>query len=88
MHAVCEDYRAEVTIDPAILKSDDGRKVQQPLLALWGAKGTVGKMFDVIALWKQEAANVQGQALPCGHLIPEEAPDALLGAMQPFLAAG
>ena len=88
VHAVCEDYRAEVTIDPVILKSGDGRKVQPPLLALWGAKGTVGKMFDVIALWKQEAANVQGQALPCGHLIPEEAPDALLGAMQPFLAAG
>ena len=53
-----------------------------------GAKGTVGKMFDVVALWKQEAANVQGHALPCGHLIPEEAPDALLGALQPFLAAG
>ena len=88
VHAVCEDYRAEVTIDAQLLKSDGGRKPQQPLLALWGAKGTVGKMFDVIDLWKQEAANVQGQALPCGHLIAEEAPDAMLAAMQPFLAAG
>ena len=87
VHAVCEDYRASVTIDPEHLKADDGRKVAQPLLALWGAKGTGGKLFDVLGLWREEAADVQGQALPCGHLIPEEAPDALLAALDPFLAA-
>ena len=87
VHAVCEDYRAEVTIDPKFLKAGQGRKLQQPLQALWGAKGTVGQMFDVVALWRVEAANVQGQALPCGHLLPEEALDALLQAMRPFLAA-
>ncbi len=88
VHAVCEDYRATVTIDQQLLAADDGRKVPQPLLALWGAKGTVGEMFDVIALWKAEAANVSGEALPCGHLIPEEAPEALVTALGPFLAAG
>ena len=41
----------------------------------------------MIQLWQAEVANVQGQALPCGHLIQEEAPDALLNALQPFLAA-
>ena len=62
--------------------------MSQPLLALWGAEGTVGKLFDVLALWRLEAAAVAGEALPCGHLIPEEAPDALLTALRPFLDAG
>ena len=85
VHAVCEDYRASVTIDMDHLKADNGRKVSQPLQALWGAKGTVGALFDVLGLWKLQAADVQGEALPCGHLIPEEAPDALLAALHPFL---
>lgn len=53
------------------------------LLALWDAKGTVGTMFDVLALWQPKAGSVQGHGLPCGHLIPEEAPEAL----RPFLLA-
>jgi haloacetate dehalogenase len=84
VHAVCEDYRASVTIDMEILHSENGRKIEQPLLALWGGKGTVGELFDVLALWRMEAANVHGQPLPCGHLIQEEAPDALLAAVHPF----
>ena len=88
VHAVCEDYRAAVSIDMKDMHADHGRKVSQPLLALWGAKGTVGKLFDVIPLWKLEADNVKGEGLPCGHLIPEEAPEALLGALAQFLVAG
>lgn len=87
VHAVCEDYRASVTVDMDHLRADAGRKVPQPLLALWGAKGTVGKLFDVLGLWRTAAENVQGHALPCGHLVQEEAPDALLDAVHPFLAA-
>ena len=87
VHGVCEDYRASVTIDMDHLKADNGRKVAQPLLALWGAESTVGKLFDVLALWRLEAADVSGQALPCGPLVPEEAPDALLAALRPFLIA-
>jgi haloacetate dehalogenase len=77
-----------VSIDMKDMQADPGRKVSQPLLALWGAKGTVGKLFDVISLWKLEAENVNGEGLPCGHLIPEEAPEALLAALDPFLVAG
>ena len=85
VHGVCEDYRASVTIDMDIFKAGDGRKISQPLLALWGAEGTVGKTFDVLKLWRGEAANVSGEALPCGHLVPEEAPEPLLAALKPFL---
>ena len=88
VHAVCNDYRASVGIDVAIQKAENGRKVSQPLLALWGTKGTVGQLFDVLALWKQDASNVSGEGLPCGHLVQEEVPEALLKALDSFLVAG
>ncbi len=87
VHAVCEDYRASVTIDRQHTEEDRaaGRKVTQPLYAIWGAKGTVGHMFDVLGLWRQEAEIVSGQSLPCGHLIPEEDPEGLLDTLYSFL---
>ncbi len=89
VHAVCEDYRASVTIDRQHTEDDraQGRKVTQPLCAVWGAKGTVGKLFDVLGLWRQEADDVSGQSLPCGHLIPEEDSDGLIKALHSFLKA-
>ena len=87
VHAVCEDYRASVGVDREHTGDDRraGRKITQPLLAMWGSEGTVGKMFDVVALWKQEAADVRGLGLPCGHLIAEEQPEGLLEAVEDFL---
>ena len=87
IHSVCEDYRASVTIDRQHIQEDraKGQKVRQPLLAVWGGKGTVGALFDVLGLWRQEADDVQGQALPCGHLIPEEDPDGLMKVLKTFL---
>jgi len=87
VHAVCEDYRAAVTIDRQHTKEDRarGNKLGQPLLTLWGAKGTVGELFDVVKLWREEANDVQGQALQCGHLIAEEDPEGLVGALNEFL---
>ena len=87
IHAVCQDYRASVGIDAEQTRADKaaGHKVEQPLLAIWGAKGTVGQMFDVVGLWKQQARDVRGHGLPCGHLIPEEDPEGLLEALAGFL---
>ena len=87
IHAVCEDYRAAAGIDLDQDKADDaaGNKVQAPLLALWGAKGVVGQMYDVLATWRPKANSVSGKALPCGHLIPEEWPNGLLTELQAFL---
>ena len=77
IHAVCEDYRSSVGIDREHTEADRkaGHKVMQPPVAIWGIEGTVGKLFDVEALWNQEADDVSGQALSCGHLIVEEQPD-------------
>jgi len=86
IHATCEDYRAAATIDLEHDQADARKKVPCPLLVLWGAAGVVGKMFDPIALWREKAKDVRGQALPCGHFLPEEAPRETLAALTAFLA--
>jgi haloacetate dehalogenase len=87
IHAICEDYRAAAGIDLEHDRADAGRPLSQPLLALWGARGTVGALYDVLATWREKSdAPVGGRALDCGHLLQEEAPDALLEALLPFLA--
>ncbi len=86
-HAICEDYRAAATIDLEHDRADReaGVKVTQPLQVLWGENGVIGKCFDPIAEWNRVAVNARGSAAPCGHYIPEEAPEALLAAALPFL---
>ncbi len=49
-----------------------------PLRVLWGEHGTVGRCFDVPALWRAAADHFTGRSLPCGHYIAEEAPGLLL----------
>ncbi len=86
-HAICEDYRAAATIDLEHDAADAERKVTAPLLALWGAKGTVGKLYDVLATWREKATDVQGRALDCGHALQEEAPEEVLRELLAFLTA-
>ena len=57
-HAICEDYRAAATIDLEHDAADADRKVTAPLLALWGAKGVVGQLYDVLATWREKAGDV------------------------------
>ena len=84
IHATCEDYRAAATIDIAHDDADFDWKMPLPLLALWGAKGTVARCFDVLNLWRIRAADVDGDALPSGHYIPEECPDLLVERLIQF----
>jgi haloacetate dehalogenase len=84
--SVCEDYRASATIDLDHDRADvvSHRKLQQPLRVLWGEHGTVARCFDVLALWRERAANVSGHPLPCGHYIAEEAPERLVAEALSF----
>ncbi|HCM9621389.1 TPA: alpha/beta hydrolase [Enterobacter cloacae subsp. cloacae] len=75
IHATCEDYRASATIDLVHDKADAHKKLEMPLLVLWGAKGLVGKLYEVEKLWSKRAHKVTGKALPCGHFLPEEVPE-------------
>ena len=83
----CEDYRAAVDIDLEHDRVDraEGKKLAMPVQVLWGANGVVGNQFEPIAQWQKVASEVSGQALPCGHYVPEEAPEPLLKALTRFL---
>ncbi len=87
IHASCEDYRAAASIDLEHDAADiaAGRKVQCPMLALWGAQGVIEKQFKPLDDWRKVAVDVRGHALDCGHYIPEEAPDALYDELTAFL---
>jgi haloacetate dehalogenase len=87
IHATCEDYRAGATIDLEHSSADGARRVICPLLVLWGERGTVGRLYDVMKIWREHATNVTGAALPAGHFLPEEVPDQTLSALQSFLTA-
>lgn len=87
IHGSCEDYRAGATIDIEHSNADGDKKVQCPLLVLWGQRGTVGRLYDVMAIWRQHAVNVTGKALSAGHFLPEEVPDETLAELLPFLVA-
>ncbi len=84
--SVCEDYRASATIDLDHDRADvaAGRLLQTPLRVLWGEHGTVARCFDVLALWRERAARVNGHSLPCGHYIAEEAPERLIAEVLSF----
>ena len=85
IHATCEDYRAGATIDITHSDETKDRKVTCPLLVLWGERGTVGRLYDVMQIWREHATDVRGKALPAGHFLPEEVPDATFAELNAFL---
>lgn len=86
--AICEDYRAAATID---LEHDRasraaGEKIRCPLMVLWGEKGKIGQWYQPLELWRGYAAGpVSGGPVRSGHYLAEEAPEAVLAAVGPFL---
>ncbi|HBO5665159.1 alpha/beta fold hydrolase [Pseudomonas aeruginosa] len=86
-HGICEDYRASVGIDLEHDQADlaAGKQIQCPFLALWGRDGVIERCFDPLAEWRRWNPGVKGMALPCGHYIPEEAPEVLLDHVLTFL---
>ena len=86
----CEDYRAAATIDLVHDRADRdaGRRIACPLHVLWGGRNPVWEQFgDPLAIWREHAAgDVRGEALDCGHFLPEEAPERTLHLLEAFLA--
>jgi haloacetate dehalogenase len=89
IHASCEDYRAAASIDLEHDRADvaAGRKIECPLLVLWGAEGVVNRLFAPLADWGSVAVDVRGHTVPSGHFLPEEAPQETLAALQEFFRA-
>lgn len=86
-HALCEDYRASNGIDLEHDRADreGGRRIACPVSVLWGKHGIIERCFDPLAEWRAVAEQVEGEALPCGHYIPEEAPAMLLDRLFRFM---
>ena len=90
VHAMCEDYRAGATCDRQ-LDDDDraaGRRISCPVQVLWAGRGALESWYDTLAVWRDWADDVTGQALDCGHFIVEERPAETLAALRRFHRAG
>jgi haloacetate dehalogenase len=86
IHAMCEDYRAGASIDLQHDKADLDKKVACPLVALWGERGAMGRLYDVLAIWRERAAKVTGKGLPAGHNLQEDAPEQVLAEIKALIA--
>ncbi|WP_237214610.1 alpha/beta fold hydrolase [Falsiroseomonas oryziterrae] len=89
VEAICEDYRAAATIDLVHDRAsrDAGLRVACPLLALWGAKGKIGKWYEPLSVWRRYAEGpVTGGPVKSGHYLAEEAPEEVLAALDGFLS--
>ncbi len=88
IRASCDDYRAAAGIDLRQDAEDADARIRCPLLVLWGAKGFVGRNYDVPALWREKADDVRGTGLDCGHFLPEEAPAEVADNLVRFFQPG
>jgi len=86
-HAICEDYRAAAGIDLQHDDEDKANRISVPVLALWGKRGTVGQLYDVLQTWREKADHVSGRSLDCGHTLQEESPQEVLEELHQFLGA-
>ena len=88
VHASCEDYRAAASIDLVHDQADwdEGRKVECPLLALWGGRGVMERLYDVEDVWSGYASDVRGGSLEAGHYLAEERPEETAWELTRFLA--
>ena len=87
IHAMCEDYRAGASIDLKHDEADLAKKIACPVMTLWGLKGPMGRIYDVLAVWKERGVNVTGKGLPGGHNLQEDVPADVLAELRPFLKA-
>jgi haloacetate dehalogenase len=86
IHAVCEDYRAAVSIDLQHDEADLHVKLAIPLLVLWGERSHVNRSFSPIEAWLERATDVRGKMLRCGHYPAEQVPDETYAELRAFLS--
>ncbi|NLS04122.1 alpha/beta hydrolase [Rhizobium sp. P32RR-XVIII] len=85
IHAVCEDYRATVSVDLAMDTADYGKRtIDCPVLVLWGSNSHCGRHFAPLDAWKPWAPDLRGWAVPTGHYPAEQRPDLIYDAFWKF----
>jgi pimeloyl-ACP methyl ester carboxylesterase len=81
-HAMVEDDRAGASCDYEDDKVDlaAGNKLACPVQVLWDARRA-----SPTESWRRWADRVEGIPIDAGHMLAEEAPEAVLAAIRPFL---
>ncbi len=89
VRATCDDYRAGATIDCDLdaADRDAGRRITCPMLALWGDRRG-DRRAVMMEVWERWATDLRGAAIPCGHFLPEEAPNETAAALLDFFRDG
>jgi haloacetate dehalogenase len=90
IHAVCEDYRAAITADFEMDRRDleAGRRIECPVLVLWGERSHVERSFEPLEAWSHYAARIAGACkLASGHYPAEQAPEETYEALIGFFKA-
>jgi haloacetate dehalogenase len=80
VHAMCEDYRAGLTVDRLHDDADRnaGRRIACPTLVLWSQHDDMELLYgDPLAIWRMWAEDVSGGSIDSGHHMAEEAPGEL-----------
>jgi haloacetate dehalogenase len=89
IHAVCEDYRATVTLDFAMDTADFGRRrIGCPVLVIWGSNSHCGRHFAPLEAWAPWAQDLRGFDVPTGHYPAEHRPDLIYPAFGTFFRGG
>lgn len=94
VHAICEEYRAAMTLDDVHDHADRraGRRIGCPVLVLWSGKGPLNSWYaeqgGPLGLWRAWADDVAGEAVDGGHFFPEELPDLTGRKLGDFFAPG
>ena len=89
---MCEDYRAGASIDRELDAADRaaGRRIECPLLVLWGDHGALPLFYDdVLAVWRdwvRDPRQLSGRALDASHFIPEDQPTGTAEALAAFFS--
>lgn len=86
IHATCEDYRAAASVDFRHDQEDICRKVECPMLVLWGKNGVMDRNYDVLGAWRARAKNVVGRAIEAGHFLAEEKPENTCAELERFFS--
>jgi len=85
IHAVCEDYRATVTLDLAMDTEQFGKaRITCPVLVMWGSNSHCGRHFKPMKAWAEWCDDLRGFAVPTGHYPAEQRPDLILAAFDAF----
>jgi haloacetate dehalogenase len=87
IHAVCEDYRATVSVDLEMDRADYGhRRIACPSLVLWGSNSHCGRHFKPLEAWAEWCDDLRGFAVPTGHYPAEERPDIIEPLLHTFFS--